>query len=397
MLLPNFNCWDIFIVGKKEGFEGDYIVDDQVKNSVGYDMALIGLESMQRANSTLEDFCRSYFMFHGLDVTRPKCLFKHLPLLSFTESYIYQLDSLNEKMVDLIRSNTTVGDQRSSQEACKVMRSLESEPFRPFSLLLEHHGLIREELRQGEEYWALERKLCCTSKQISIEDVMRAIHLKSFDYRVLNLLLYQLQEEKEDVLENNFNILRMFVRLYGTSTAPTMLLAHARVPVPEPEPEPGSISEIRDSGFGNRLRRAMPIFLGRVRDLVLSRFIRSMLTESVNITLAHARARARARGRFQIRDPGFGIWQSPAAGYAYLFGPRLSSCVVQARYIAETEEKYEELAKALDPELYKSYQTRCEEATKEGGKMAGHPLGSWAMPPLIVDEDIYRSSMQDCQ
>ncbi|KAH9606300.1 hypothetical protein KSS87_013677 [Heliosperma pusillum] len=132
MLLPNFNCWDIFIVGKKEGFEGDYIVDDQVKNSVGYDMALIGLESMQRANSTLEDF----------------------------------LDSLNEKMVDLIRSNTTVGDQRSSQEACKVMRSLESEPFRPFSLLLEHHGLIREELRQGEEYWALERKLCCTSKQV---------------------------------------------------------------------------------------------------------------------------------------------------------------------------------------------------------------------------------------
>lgn len=31
--------------------------------------------------------------------------------------------------------------------------------------------------------------------QIIIEDVMRAIHLKSFDYRVLNLLLYQLREQ----------------------------------------------------------------------------------------------------------------------------------------------------------------------------------------------------------
>lgn len=32
--------------------------------------------------------------------------------------------------------------------------------------------------------------------QISIEDVMRAIHLKSFDYRSLNLILYQLRREE---------------------------------------------------------------------------------------------------------------------------------------------------------------------------------------------------------
>lgn len=32
--------------------------------------------------------------------------------------------------------------------------------------------------------------------QISVEDVMKAIHLKSFDYRVLNLLLYQLRREE---------------------------------------------------------------------------------------------------------------------------------------------------------------------------------------------------------
>ncbi|KAK9678601.1 hypothetical protein RND81_11G222200 [Saponaria officinalis] len=212
--------------GENEGFEGDYAPGDQVKEEIGggggggrdlvrkfavdenHDMALIGLDSMKRANSTLEDFCRSYFMFHGMEVTRPECLFKYLPMLSFTESYIYQLDGLNETIVDLIRSKPTVGDQRCDEEARKVMKTFETEPFRPLLLLLEHHGLlterIREELKQGEEYWALERKLCSTSEQISIDDVMRAIHLKSFDYRVLNLLLYQLQGEEVNDLHMEF-------------------------------------------------------------------------------------------------------------------------------------------------------------------------------------------------
>ena len=35
--------------------------------------------------------CRSYFMFHGMDVNKPHELFKYLPMLSFTESYIYQV------------------------------------------------------------------------------------------------------------------------------------------------------------------------------------------------------------------------------------------------------------------------------------------------------------------
>ncbi|MBA0599579.1 hypothetical protein Gorai_005790 [Gossypium raimondii] len=80
---------------------------------------------------------------------------------------------------------------------------LEKDPFRPLLNVLELRGLlndrIREEFRSGEEYWALERKLCraLTHKmEISIKDVMRAIHLKSFDYRVLNLLLYQLRGQE---------------------------------------------------------------------------------------------------------------------------------------------------------------------------------------------------------
>lgn len=29
---------------------------------------------------------------------------------------------------------------------------------------------------------------------------------------------------QDDVLENNFNVLRMFIRIYGASTAPAMLV-----------------------------------------------------------------------------------------------------------------------------------------------------------------------------
>jgi hypothetical protein len=35
--------------------------------------------------------CRSYFIFHGLDINKPQSVFKFLPFLSFTESYIYQV------------------------------------------------------------------------------------------------------------------------------------------------------------------------------------------------------------------------------------------------------------------------------------------------------------------
>ncbi|KAK9053465.1 hypothetical protein SSX86_030099 [Deinandra increscens subsp. villosa] len=275
--------------------------------------AMVALDSMQRANSTLEDFCRSYFMFHEMDANSAESIFKHLPLLSFTESYIYQLDTINEKLVQFPFGGTS------------------DFTFRKLAVLLEGHGLltdrIRNELKCGQEYWALERKLCCalTRKQdIQVEDVMKAIHLKSFDYRVLNLLLYQLNgkevnethmeflsiseflveisddlsvppliqsffyfylfDYEDDVLENNFNILRMFVRIYGASSAPTLL----------------------------------------------------------------------------------------------------------AKSITEAEEKYSYLLSTLDPQLSLKYQKRCEEATKEGGKVAGPPLGTWSIPPIIGDEDFYR-------
>lgn len=303
---------------------GDKIIPDPSKMG-SEDMPMIGLDAMQRANSTLEDFCRSYFMFHKMDPHQPQSMFRYLPILSFTESYIYQLDNLNEKLLQ-----PSMGKDRSSYREYSVeakqsweltsVRIMTNDPFRPLCSLLRQHGLltdrVREEFSSGVEYWSLERKLCHalgTKQENSVEDVMRAIHLKSFDYRVLNLLLYQLRGEKvndmhmeflstseflvevsddlfdyeDDVLENSFNILRMFNRIYGASAAPAML----------------------------------------------------------------------------------------------------------AKVITEAEEKYDSLLKALDPELSLNYQKRCEEATKEGGKTSGPSLGTWIIPPVIEDEELYRSDV----
>ncbi|PWA69185.1 hypothetical protein CTI12_AA052700 [Artemisia annua] len=172
------------------------------------DLAMVSLDSMQRANSTLEDFCRSYFMFHEMDANSAECIFKYLPLLSFTESYIYQLDTINEKLLQFPSGGVSDFDSRPDQVVNRswvprCVKSFKTDAFRPLAVVLERYDIftdrIRDELKCGEEYWTLERKLCraLTSKQeIQVEDVMKAIHLKSFDYRVLNLLLYQLNGRK---------------------------------------------------------------------------------------------------------------------------------------------------------------------------------------------------------
>lgn len=306
------------LFGKSLQLSCDQMTYDNLLQNDDKNLAMVGLDSMQDANSTLEDFCRSYFMFHGLDVRKPQSIFKYLPILSFTESYIYQLDRMNEKLLQTPTNGESVFGGIYDKDTQLLISCISKNPFRPLMTLLELKGLsthrIREELRQGEEYWALERKLChalVNKEEILVEDVMTAIHLKSFDYRVMNLLLYKLRGEKveelhmeflsvseflvevaddlydyeDDVLENNFNVLRMFVRIYGASTAPAML----------------------------------------------------------------------------------------------------------AKCISEAEDKYDSLLKSLDPCLSLSYQKRCEEATKEGGMISGHAHGTWNIPTVIIDEELYRS------
>lgn len=279
------------------------------------DVPMIGFDAMTRANSTLEDFCRSYFIFHGLDINKPQSVFKFLPFLSFTESYIYQLDASNEDSLLLVPDNysSTVFERKkiaSNEASLSDMLDLLDSLFQCQGLMTDQ---LRNELKSGIQYWSLERKLCqalSRNDKISVEDVMRAIHLKSFDYRVLNLMMYQLTGQQvnelhmeflsvseflveisddlydyeDDVINNTFNILRMFAAIYGPLDAPNML----------------------------------------------------------------------------------------------------------AKCIGEAEERYENFSKKLDPSLSGSYWRRCEEATREGGKISGHTYGTWNIPPLIRDEESFR-------
>lgn len=61
--------------------------------------------------------------------------------------------------------------------------------------------------------------------QIVVEDVMRAIHLKSFDYRVLNLLLYQLRGEKVYSSVCLVNRLQMLVAFCDLHSCEIILLS----------------------------------------------------------------------------------------------------------------------------------------------------------------------------
>ncbi|KAJ4840223.1 hypothetical protein Tsubulata_007505 [Turnera subulata] len=76
--------------------------------------------------------------------------------------------------------------------------------------------------------------------------------------------------------------------------------------------------------------------------------------------------------------------------FVRVYGPSIAPAML-AKYISEAEAKYENLMKSLDPQLALHYQRRCVDATKEGGKMSGYPLGTWNIPPVIVDEELYRS------
>ncbi|KAL3630205.1 hypothetical protein CASFOL_023189 [Castilleja foliolosa] len=315
------------------------------------DVAMVGIDAMIRSNSTLEDFCRSYFMFHKIEAKQLQSIFRFLPMLSFTESYIYQLDGLNEKLLQMAGDGDPVSTMGFEDDelglGAKFVKMFQKDPFRPLLSVLQRHGLlterITEELRYGEEYWALERKLCCaleSNKELCIEDATRAIHLKSFDYRVLNLLLCQLRGEKAVVKVNE-----MHMEFLSISEL---------------------LVEVSDDLFSIFIMHAGSIIKYFIDGILLRR-------------------------RFDYEDDvaenNFNILRMFVKYYGASAAP-----IMMAKFITEAEEKYDQLSKALDPELFMKYQQRCEEATKEGGKICGPSLGTWHIPPVIEDENGYRTA-----
>ena len=188
--------------------------------------------SLQRSSRTIEDFCKTYLPF--LELHWQDVIFQIMPILVYVESTIYQIDEANELApsvhgVCTRRGGESEGDSGGlSTEAQDIWDTLIK--------VLKEQGLwtpqIAGEMRCGLEYWRLERRLkasapepqplppshtaqghvndacgdpcgpVCTlhaqaagsGGQLVLTEklIQDAVGHKSFDYRVLNLVLHRL-------------------------------------------------------------------------------------------------------------------------------------------------------------------------------------------------------------
>ncbi|KAG2437905.1 hypothetical protein HXX76_005521 [Chlamydomonas incerta] len=198
----------------------------------------ISFKALQRARQTLEDFSKTYFFYVGLKL--PDDLLKYLDVLVWVEATIYQLDEDNEQLT---------GHGGQSTEAASAGLDCIQAVLQRERLLDDR---LRHELSQGLTYWTLEQRLCAAllaaprplqvpAAQLTSELVLECHSAKSFDYRVLCLLLFRLSgrayddgllaflrldemlvdisddlcDYEDDVVANSFNIFRCYIHLYG--------------------------------------------------------------------------------------------------------------------------------------------------------------------------------------
>eukprot|EP00775_Hariotina_reticulata_P003202 gene3202-3479_t len=235
----------------------------------------------------MEDFVSTYMALHGLDPAQG--LFQYLDVLLFVEATIYQMDEENEAvcegLADLAESSTSsaaAGEQLGGlpgvvTDICSrlLLYALPNLVVLPLVMfvakmsagydvlveVLEQQQLlsnrVREELELGQQYWQQERHICSylahtrpgQDVHLTLADILSAHEAKSFDYRVLHLLLHELLNQpynelllqfmrvdemlvdigddltdyEDDVMANSFNVYRGFIHLYGRA-APEKLI-----------------------------------------------------------------------------------------------------------------------------------------------------------------------------
>ncbi|GLC43652.1 hypothetical protein PLESTF_001616300 [Pleodorina starrii] len=197
----------------------------------------VSFKALQRARPTIEDFAKSYFPYLGLRL--PDDFLTYLDVLVWVEATIYQLDEDNESLT----------------ECGRLDQALVAEGIQGITEVLRQQGLLDEqlqrELKQGLRYWSLEQDICRrllaapralqAPAALTAEEVLECHAAKSFDYRVLCLLLFRLArlphdeallsflrldemlvdisddlvDYEDDVLANSFNIFRCYIQLYG--------------------------------------------------------------------------------------------------------------------------------------------------------------------------------------
>ena len=193
----------------------------------------ISFHALRRAQTTIEDFVLSYFHWHGLQL---RDFFRLMPVLVFVEATIYQMDEDNE---DIAQTAQALPDYQFPAFVT-IERVLRAEKL--------WDDRIAAELASGNLYWQLERGICsrwAAGQMVTEEEVLACSMRKSFDYRVLNLLLYKLTgrpyddaeleflrvdehlvdinddlvDYEKDLHRNSFNIYRGFVLCHGADQA----------------------------------------------------------------------------------------------------------------------------------------------------------------------------------
>ena len=323
----------------------------------------ITLRGLTRARSTLYDFVSSYFMFHGLDPTKTADVFAHLPALTFTEAVIYELDDANECAGRAEGGETRGGSgtaQTLEQLVCRLEEHFGAEHFRHV------RSPLQRELSRGSAYWETERRLCrklAAGTKLTDEDArhaLDAVKKKSFDYRVLNLvLLASVRKQRREARDAER-------RRRGTGCEIKR--------EEEEEEEEDKLGDAEDVPYGD--------FLAASELLV------------------------------ELSDDLYDYEEDVASGAFNFYrclvnrhGPERAP-EEMAAVIVSAEREYARLEERLsrdDPELARRYRERCAQATEEGlpgrqvqvpadpsSPVDSRPGGKWEMPPPIADERAWR-------
>lgn len=232
----------------------------------------ITFNGLRKARSTLTDFAKSYLIFHSISEL---AFFDWLDVLVYVECMIYQLDEQNEELGLAESKPPLMTDKINFTQALRELPVLKTLVDVLKELDLYDHR-IEAELRSGLEYWRIERHLAnCQATEISIDLAKKALRSKSFDYRILNLLVYNLRKEspnlahlrflrvselfvelnddlfdyEDDVSKKSFNIYRYFVMVYG-SKAPMEMVKY----ISEVERQYADVEKTLEPGLRNKYR-----------------------------------------------------------------------------------------------------------------------------------------------
>jgi hypothetical protein len=349
---------------------------------------MISYRSLRRARHTLDDFAKTYLPFHGLHAVD---FFNYMPLLVFVECSIYQMDEENEDITQraqaralaAIHTNASSSSGGSEEDKSKnsnnnIKRSENDSndddhiTIREYALtgedalrsILIHESLLTPsiimELNNGRRYWSLERYLCARmARQLPI-DITLAItahELKSFDYRILHLLLFALVHRD---------------KLQRTPPPSTTIPATTTTTT--------TASEVVSSTIGDD-NKSMTTEVEEAESCIHThdgRRLRSMLLINEWLTDIHDDLYDYER---DVTRNSFNLYRMYVACFGILAPVRL------AERISKLETAHERRRRTiLTYEQQSHLQQREQEAYREGGKGAD----KWILPTPILDERAWR-------